>query len=42
MASSHSKYSAVIKLATFYKETRDGKILLNKDIRQRQGTELHI
>ena len=35
MASSLYKHSAVIKLATFQtKETRDGKILLNKNLRQ--------
>jgi hypothetical protein len=33
MASSLSKHSAVIKLATYKKETRDGKILLNKNLR---------
>jgi len=34
MASSLYKHSAVIKLATLIKETRDGKILLNEDLRQ--------
>jgi hypothetical protein len=36
MASSLYKHSAVIKLATYIKETRDGKISFNKNLRQRQ------
>jgi len=36
MASSLYKHSAVIKLATYKKETRDGKIPFYKNLRQRQ------
>jgi hypothetical protein len=38
MASSLYKNSAVIKLAQIIKETRDGKIYFNKDVRQRNWT----
>jgi hypothetical protein len=38
MASSLYKNSAVIKLAQIIKETRDGKIYINKNLRQRNWT----
>jgi hypothetical protein len=40
MASSLFKHSAVIKLATYIKETRDGKISFNKNLRQRQRSSV--